>query len=122
MKRADAEQILLDACADVVIRLKDYGSYGGEAGALTALRRRVPGHPPERYRTVLRLLGDVHDRAVEAIGQHRIRRSDKRSRFAEVEDIDTAACLAELDELAPGFAVPQKRVILMRVIYWHYLR
>jgi len=104
-----------------VIRLKDYGSYGGDAGARKALRRRVPGHPTERYRTVLGLLCAVHGRAVGAIAKHRLPPAGNR-RYAELEDIDLDACMAELEGIAPGFAVPQKRVILMRVIYWHHLR
>jgi hypothetical protein len=43
---------LLDACADVVILFKGHGSYGTEAAALKALRRRVSGHSAEEYQAV----------------------------------------------------------------------
>ena len=44
------------------------------------------------------------------------------SRFAEFEDIDFDACLAELEAIEPGVATEQKRAILTWVIYWHYLK
>lgn len=113
---------LLDAGADVVFRWKAYANYAGEAGAMNALRRRVPGHTPERYRAAFGVLCAAYDGAVSAVGRHYVQRPDKRSRFAEVADIDTGACLAELDGMAPELPAAVKEGILMRVIYWHYLR
>jgi hypothetical protein len=118
----DADEELWAAGADVVINLKDYEKYGNDAGALKALSRRAPGHTPDRYRAVLGSLCAVHDLAVSAIGRHRVPRPDQRGRIASLEDIDTKACLAELDAVEPGVALRQKETILLRVIHWHYLR
>ena len=116
------EAALLEAACDVVIRLKGHGSYRGEAGALRALARRVPGFAQEEYRAAFDFLCRVYDRAVEAIRRHPAERPGKTSRFAEFEDIDFDACLGELEEIQPGVATKQKREILTWVIYWHYLR
>jgi hypothetical protein len=118
----EADKKLLEACSDVVIRFKGHGSYKTESGAVKALSRRAPGHTPEQYRACFGLLCGVYDRAVSAIGRHRARRPGKRSRFAEPEDIDASACLAELEEIEPGVAARQKEEILGWVIYWHHLR
>jgi hypothetical protein len=112
----------LDVACDVVIRLKGHGSYKGHPGALKALARRAPGSTEEDRRTLLDLLCRVYDRAVEAIQRHRAERPGKVRRFAEFEDIDFNACLAELEAIEPGVATEQKRAILTWVIYWHYLK
>ncbi len=110
---------LLDVACDVVIRFKGHGSYEGVPGALRALARRAPGSTEEDRRTALELLCRAYDRAVEAIREHCVERPGKRSRFAEFEDIDFDACLAELEAIGPGVAEVQKRAILNWVIYWH---
>jgi hypothetical protein len=111
---------LLDVACDVVIRFKGHGSYEGVPGALKALARRAPDATEEDRRTALELLCRAYDRAVEAIQIHRAERPGKLSRFAEFEDIDFDACLAELEASEPGVATEQKRYILTWVIYWHY--
>src|SRR3954464_4546140 len=103
---------LLDTCCDVVIRLKGHGSYKGEQGAIKVLARRAPGFESEEYRAVFDLLCRVYDRAVEAIRRHPAHRPGKRGPYAEYEDIDYGACLAELVQIEPGVAVPEKRAIL----------
>ena len=120
--RLQSDPKLLDTCLDVVIRFKAHGNYKDEAGALKALRRRAPALPPEQYRFWLDLLCRVYDRALSAIERHRVRAAARRSRLAHPDDIDHQACLAELDEIAPGLAKRQKEKILSWVIYWHYLR
>jgi hypothetical protein len=105
-----------------VIRFKGHGSYKGEQGAIRALARRAPGFESEEYRALFDLLCRVYDRAVEAIGRHPADRPGKQSRYAEYEDIDHGACLAELEQIEPGVAVPEKRAILSWVIFWHYLK
>ncbi len=111
---------LLGTCCDMVIRCKGHGSYKGDQGAIKALARRAPGFESEEYRALFELLCRVYDRAVEAIRRHPAERTGKRSRYAEYEDIDHEACMAELERIEPGVAVSEKRAILSWVIYWHY--
>ncbi len=114
--------MLLDVCADVVMRFIEHGSYKGEAGAVKALRRRVPGRTQEEYQACFNFLCGVYNRAVAAIDRHHIKRPDKRSRYAEPEDIDSTACLEEMEQIEPGVGLRQKQEILGWAIYWHYLR
>ena len=118
---SDDPNLLAVAC-DVVIRFKGHGCYEGVPGALRALARRAPGFTEEDRRTALEMLCRAYDRAVEAIQRHRAERPGKVSRFAEFEDIDFDACLAELEAIGPGVATEQKRTILTWVIFWHYLK
>lgn len=113
---------LLDIACDVTIRFRGHGSYGDEKGALKALRRRAPGPTPDEYLAVFGFLGRVYDRALEAIPRHLAYRPDKTSIFAEAEDIDFDACMAELDEIEPGLAAREKGWILNWCIFWHYLK
>ncbi len=113
---------LLEICCDVVIRFKGHGSYKGRPGALKALARRAPGFTEDEYRVVLDLLCQVYDRAVEAIQIHRVERPEKTSRYAQIEDIDHNACMAELETIEPGVATMPKWHILNWVIFWHYLK
>lgn len=113
---------LLDIACDVAIRFRAFRSYGDQKGALKALRRRAPGHTPDEYRSALEFLLAVYARAVAAIVRHPAHRPDKTSRFAEPEDIDFDACLAELDEIEPGLARREKGWILNWCIFWHYLK
>jgi hypothetical protein len=116
------EAKLLDVACDVTIRFRGHGSYGGDKGAFKALRRRVPGHTQEEYLAVFEFLTTVYDRAVAAIPRHPALRPGKMSNFAEVEDIDYAACMTELDEIEPGVAAREKGWILNWCIFWHYLK
>ena len=68
------------------------------------------------------MLCSVYDRAVEAIQRHRVNRPKKKGEYSEFEDIDYDACMTELEEIAPGEALKQKRGILNWVIFWHYLK
>jgi hypothetical protein len=113
---------LLDAGCDVVIRFKGHGSYKGADAALAALARRTPGSSRAQCRAIFDLFCRVYDRAVEAIRRHRIERPEKASRFAKIEDIDSAACMRDLETIEPGLATQQKQAILNWVIDWHYLR
>lgn len=113
---------LLEVASDVAIRFRGHGSYGDEAGALKALRRRVPGHTPEEYRATFDFLRAVYDRAVEAIPRHVVHRPEKTRNVAELEDIDFAACMRELDEIEPGLAPGAKGTILNWCILWYYLK
>ncbi len=113
---------LLDIACDVTIRFRGHGSYGDERGALKALRRRAPGHTPGEYLAVFEFLVRVYDRAVEAIPRHLVFRPEKTSIFAESEDIDFYACMAELDEIEPGLAAREKGWILNWCVFWHYLK
>ncbi len=113
---------LLDIACDVTIRFRGHGSYGDEKGALKALRRRAPGHTPGEYQAVFKFLRTVYDRAVAAIPRHPAHRPEKTSKFAEADDIDFYACLAELDEIEPGLAAREKGWILNWCIFWHYLK
>ncbi len=113
---------LLDTACDVTIRFRGHRSYGGEAGAIRALRRRAPGPTPEEYRSAFEFLLTVYDRAVEAIPSHPAHRPEKGTDLAEFEDIDFAACLGELDEIEPGLATREKRWILNWCIFWCYLK
>ncbi len=117
---SDDPDHLLDVACDVAIRFKGDGSYEGVPGALKALARRAPDATEEDRRAALEMLCRAYDWAVEAIQGHRVERPGKRSRFAEFEDIDFDACLAELEAIGPGLAGEQKRYILTWVIYWHY--
>jgi hypothetical protein len=114
-------QLLVIAC-DVTIRFRGHGSYGDERGDLKALRRRAPGHTPDEYRTVFEFLLTVYDRAVAAIPRRLAHRPEKTSKFAEIEDIDFDACMAELNEIEPGLASREKGWILNWCIFWHYLK
>jgi hypothetical protein len=113
---------LLDIACDVTIRFRGHGSYGGEKGALKALRRRAPGYTLDEYRAVFAFFRTVYDRAVEAIPTHLAHRPDKTTNFAESEDIDFDACMAKLDEIEPGLAAREKGWILNWCIFWHYLK
>jgi hypothetical protein len=113
---------LLQAGSDVVIRFKGHSAYKTETGALKALRRRVPGLTPEKYRACFDFFCRVYERAVAAIEKHRVQGPQKQSQFAEAEDIDAKVCEAELNQIEPNLAMPQKEQILAWVIYWHYLR
>lgn len=116
------DEHLLHICADVVMRYRAHDSYGSDAAALRALRRRAPGYTDEQYRTCFDLLCQVYDRAVEATGRHRFSDEGKPTRYAQPEDIDIPSCMAELEEIEPGVASSQKQTILNWVIFWHYLR
>jgi hypothetical protein len=113
---------LLDIACDVTIRLRGHGSDGDEKGALKALRRRAPGHAQGEYLAVFGFLRTVYDRAVAAIPRHLAHRPDKTTNLAEVEDINFAACMAELDEIEPGLAATEKGWILNWRIFWHFLK
>lgn len=113
---------LLDIACDVTIRFRGHRSYGDERGALKALRRRAPGHTPDEYRAVFECLCSVYDRAVLAISRHPTHRPEKATNVAESEDIDYAACMADLDEIEPGRAFREKGWILNWCIFWHYLK
>ena len=117
-----ADPTLLDAASDVAVRFRGHDSYGGEAGAIRALRMRAPGHTFDEYRAAFEFLRAVYDRAEEAIARNRAVRPEKTSRFAEPEDIDFAACMRELDEIEPGVAMKEKGGILNWCIFWHYLK
>jgi hypothetical protein len=113
---------LFDTACDVVIRFKGHRSYGGEKGALKALRRRAPGRSTEAYRSVFDVLCAIYARAEAAIPRHRLERPETTSNFVEFEDIDYAACLREMDEIEPGAAMAEKRWILNWCIFWYYLK
>ena len=112
---------LLGIAADVAVRFRGHDSYGDEAGALRACGG-APGHTPGEYRAAFDFLVEVYDRAVAAIARHPAHRPEKTSRFAEPEDIDFAACMAELDAIEPGLAAGEKARILNWCIFWHYLK
>jgi hypothetical protein len=76
----------------------------------------------EEYRAAFSLLNRVYDQAVLAVSNHRRWPTQPPKRFAEFEDIDMQACLADLERIAPNRAQRQKKTILHWVIYWHYLR
>jgi len=116
------DPILLDVACDVAIRFRGHGSYGNEAGALKALRRRAPGYTPDEYRAAFEFLVAVYDRAVDAIPRHPAHRPEKKTDVAEFEDINYAACMKELDGIEPGLAEREKRWILNWCIFWHYLK
>jgi hypothetical protein len=113
---------LLEVGRDVVVRFKAHGQYGSESAALKALKRRVPESTVEERLAVFQGFCVVYDRAVEGIERHRIKPPQKKGRYAKPGDIDFEACLAEIDEFAPGEALLQKGEILNWVIFWHYLK
>ncbi len=119
---ASMDERLLDVCVDVVIRFKAHDRYRSEAGAVRALKRRAPGYTDEEYQAAFSLLNWVYDQAVLAVSSHRRGPTQPPKRFAEFEDIDVQACLANLERIAPNRAQRQKKTILHWVIYWHYLR
>lgn len=113
---------LLEIAGDVVVRFKEHDQYKGEAGALKAMKRRAPEFSDDDCRAAFDLMSRVLDRAVEAIGRHRVDRPDKKSRFAEPEDIDFDACMQELETIEPGVGTSQKGSLLNWAIFWHYLK
>lgn len=117
-----SDENLFDVACDVVIRLKGHDSYKRQSGALKALARRAPGFTQEQYRDVLNFLISVYDQAVKSVTLHRVERPEKTSRFAEMEDIDSKACMADLEFIEPGLATEQKWEILNWVIFWYYLK
>jgi hypothetical protein len=113
---------LLEIAGDVVVRFKEHDQYKGEAGALKALKRRAPGFSDDDCRAAFDLMSRVLDRAIDAIGRHRVHRPDKKSRFSEPEDIDQDACMRELETIEPGVATGEKWGMLNWAIFWHYLK
>lgn len=129
--RVPTDSKLLDTACDVVIRFRGHRSYGNEAGAIKALRRRAPGHALRRrapghtleeYQAAFEFLCEVYDRAVAAVPRHRLNRPEKTTDVAEFEDIDYVACMKELNKLKPGIAKDEKRWILNWCIFWCYLK
>jgi hypothetical protein len=113
------DQRLLDVCCDVVIRFKGHRSYGGEQGALKALKKRT-GFLAEECREAFDALCKVYDRAVDVLPGHTA--SPPGARFAALTDVDFDACMREINAIAPGEAMLQKGQILNWVIFWHYLK
>jgi len=85
---------------------------GCEAWVSTVPGQPQTGHGPDaaRARTGYRIL----------LG-HVLERPNKRSRFAEFEDIDYEACLSEMEQLRPGYAHREKAIILSWSILYYYL-
>ena len=117
-----SDKKLLDTCVDVVIRFKGHGSYKGHSGAIKALSRRGPGFEAAAYQTTFDSFCELYDKAVDAIERHPAARPDKKSIYAEFEDVDFEACMRELDMIHPGSALAEKKEILNWVIFWHYLK
>jgi hypothetical protein len=114
---------LLDSAQEVAYRFRAYDGYGQRrATALRALARRAPGSSAGDREWAFDLFCRVHDVAVAAVREHPRPRRTARSRYAEFEDIDFEGCLARVDTIAPGSALPQKRGMLTMVIYWYYLK
>lgn len=114
---------LLEIACDVAIRLRGHWSYGNTIeGAIKALRRRAPGHTPDKYRAVLEFLCKVYDRAAEVIPMYPAQHHVNTTGFAQFEDIDYTACMRELNRIKPGVALKEKRCILNWCIFWCYLK
>jgi uncharacterized protein (TIGR02996 family) len=114
---------LFDVCGEVVHYFKSYDSYRGRRREATrALARRVPGFEAGQYQALFDILCRVYDVAVAAISRHRLVTRKKRGEYAEAADIDSEACMKEMDAIAPGYAMAAKSNILAWVIDWYYLR
>jgi hypothetical protein len=106
-----------------VHQFKSYDSFRGRPREATrALARRVPGFEAEQYQALFDILCRVYDVAVAAISRHRRVTQKKRGEYADAADIDSEACMKEMDAIAPGYAMTAKSNILAWVIDWYYLR
>ena len=115
------EELFTDVCSDVVIRFKGHGAYKGRAGALRAFKRRAPEYDHHIYEAAFDKFCHVYDTAVKAIEMFPSNR-EKKSRYAEFEDINYEKCLDYLEQEFPGYGKDIKSHILNWVIFWHYLK
>lgn len=110
-----------EVAVDVVRRWKDFGNYGSRQKALAALQRRagVPIHEADR---LLDLVSAAHEAAVRAVPLHARHRRVRLNPFASADDIDHAACKADIGAAVPELPDAVRDSVLGWVVYWHWMR
>jgi len=112
-----------DACRDVALRYAMYRNYHGDrTRAMRALTRRTPGFTRTEREAALDLFCEAYRIARDAVPRHVLDRPDKTSRYAEADDIDFEALLAEVDQVRPGWAMKQKKIVASWAILYCYLK
>lgn len=117
---------LLLASANAALRVYVYGwranRVADEARATLRLATKFPGFSRPRHLAMLRYFGELFLVAKESVPRHVFVVKRKRSEYAQPQDIDAAACLAEIDRFAPGFAYDIKQSIVGFSIFYWYLK
>jgi hypothetical protein len=117
------EDKFLEILTDVVIRYKGHGSYKNEEGALKAFKKRAKAYSPGSCREAFEITCRVYDAAVALLSDRRyIKKANPASIYAEFEDVDFKACVAELRKAEPAAGDKIYGAILSWAILWFYLK
>ena len=99
---------------------EDYGS--DEAKELLRISKKHPGFSRPQYLALINYFVELMKIAKEVVPRHIVHRPNKRSKYAEFEDVDARACFRDINSLAPGFACDIKHMIVSFSIFYWYLK